>query len=74
MSDPSLAPGASRQAAPAPVVGEDVPQLEIAATEAPVAPERDSRGVSYIFNLIGLYLSFFMALLVIAWFGIFSEV
>lgn len=73
-SDPTFAPDAPRQAAPGPVMAEDVPQLEVAATEAPVAPERDARGVSYVFNLIALYASFATFLLIIAWFGIFSEV
>lgn len=64
----------SEPAATGPVLNSNVPVADLAATEAPVAPERDARGVSYVFNLIGLYLTFFLSLLLMAWFGIFSEV
>lgn len=36
--------------------------------------EKDRKGVSYIMNLIAMYGLFFVFMLVIAWFGIFSEV
>ena len=36
--------------------------------------ERDSKGIGYIMNLIGMYGLFFFCMIVIAWFGIFSEV
>lgn len=41
--------------------------------EAPVATERDTRGVGYVMSLIGLYLTFFVFFVAVAWFGIFSE-
>ena len=72
--DPANSVNPSEQAAPTPVVGSDVPVIELANVEAPLAPERDSRGVSYVFNLVALYATFAVSLLIIAWFGIFSEV
>ena len=48
-------------------------QSEMSDIEAPTSVERDARGLSYIANLIALYLLFGISLLVIAWFGIFSE-
>lgn len=45
------------------------PELEITGSV-----ERDSKGISYIMNLIGMYGLFFFCMIVIAWFGIFSEV
>jgi hypothetical protein len=47
---------------------------EQVTTEAPVAAEQDYSGVKYIFNLVAMYLTFFISFAVIAWFGIFSEV
>jgi hypothetical protein len=47
---------------------------EQVTTEAPVAAEQDAGGVKYIFNLVAMYLTFFICFAVIAWFGIFSEV
>jgi hypothetical protein len=38
------------------------------------AVETDKKGVGYIINLVALYLTFFISMIVIAWFGIFSEV
>jgi hypothetical protein len=72
--DPANAVNPDQQAASAPVVGRDVPVADLANVEVPVAPERDSRGVSYVFNLVALYAIFAVSLLIIAWFGIFSEV
>lgn len=75
MSDPAGAADPRNQAAIGTSLNADVPATDTMGTlESPVAPERDSRGVSYIFNLIGMYLVFFVSLAIIAWFGIFSEV
>lgn len=41
--------------------------------EAPVASEKDARGLAYVFNLIALYLTFFIFFVAVAWFGIFSD-
>ena len=45
------------------------PELEITGSV-----EKDSKGISYVMNLIGMYGLFFLCMIVIAWFGIFSEV
>lgn len=45
------------------------PELEVTTSV-----ERDSKGIGYIMNLIGMYGLFFLCMIVIAWFGIFSEV
>ena len=45
------------------------PELEITDSV-----EKDSKGIGYIMNLIGMYGLFFLCMIVIAWFGIFSEV
>jgi hypothetical protein len=42
--------------------------------ESTDALEKDSKGVGYVINLIGVYALFFIFMIVIAWFGIFSEV
>lgn len=36
--------------------------------------ETDKKGIGYIISLAALYLTFFISMNVIAWFGIFSEV
>ncbi len=43
-------------------------------TEMVESRERDTKGVSYIMNLVAVYAIFFISMIVIAWFGIFSEV
>ncbi len=43
-------------------------------TESVESTERDTKGVSYILNLVAVYAIFFISMIVIAWFGIFSEV
>lgn len=43
-------------------------------TEGVETQEKDEKGVSYIMNLVGLYLLFAICMVVVAWFGIFSEV
>ncbi len=43
-------------------------------TEMVESKERDTKGVSYIMNLVAVYGIFFIAMIIIAWFGIFSEV
>ena len=46
-------------------------------TESNVQPEsvdKDKKGTGYIVQLIGVYLLFFVSMVIIAWFGIFSEV
>jgi hypothetical protein len=43
-------------------------------TEGLETQEKDEKGVSYIMNLVGLYLLFAICMITIAWFGIFSEV
>jgi hypothetical protein len=43
-------------------------------TEMVESKERDTKGVSYIMNLVAVYAIFFISMIVIAWFGIFSEV
>jgi hypothetical protein len=43
-------------------------------TEAVESKERDTKGVSYIMNLVAVYAIFFVSMIIIAWFGIFSEV
>lgn len=43
-------------------------------TEAVESTERDTKGVSYIMNLVAVYAIFFISMIIIAWFGIFSEV
>ena len=45
------------------------PELEVTTSV-----EKDSKGIGYIMNLIGMYGLFFFCMIVIAWFGIFSEV
>ena len=45
------------------------PELEVTASV-----EKDAKGISYVMNLIGMYGLFFFCMIVIAWFGIFSEV
>lgn len=45
------------------------PELEVTTSV-----EKDSKGIAYIMNLIGMYGLFFLCMIVIAWFGIFSEV
>jgi len=45
------------------------PELEVTGSV-----EKDSKGIGYIMNLIGMYGLFFVCMIVIAWFGIFSEV
>ena len=45
------------------------PELEVTTSV-----EKDSKGIGYITNLIGMYGLFFLCMIVIAWFGIFSEV
>ena len=47
------------------------------ATETNVQPDnvdKDKKGTGYIVQLIGVYLLFFVSMVIIAWFGIFSEV
>jgi hypothetical protein len=51
------------------LVTEARPELE--STEA---VEKDSKGVGYIINLVAVYGLFFIFMIAIAWFGIFSEV
>lgn len=43
-------------------------------TETLESEERDTRGVGYIMNLVAVYAVFFISMIIIAWFGIFSEV
>jgi hypothetical protein len=38
------------------------------------AVEKDKKGIGYIISLAALYLTFFISMIIIAWFGIFSEV
>jgi hypothetical protein len=38
------------------------------------APEKDEKGVMYVINMIGMYALFVISMIIIAWFGIFSEV
>ncbi len=45
-----------------------------AETEGLSSLERDEKGVGYIMNLVGMYLLFAICMIIIAWFGIFSEV
>ncbi len=42
--------------------------------EQVAAPEKDEKGVMYVINMIGMYALFVISMIVIAWFGIFSEV
>jgi hypothetical protein len=56
---------ASNRPEPAPGVPE---------TEEVESTERDSKGIRYIMNLVALYTIFFLSMVIIAWFGIFSEV
>jgi hypothetical protein len=48
---------------------ENRPELEVTNSV-----ERDAKGISYIMNLVAMYGLFFICMIVIAWFGIFSEV
>lgn len=50
------------------------PQTPSPETEMVESKERDTKGVSYIMNLVAVYAIFFISMIVIAWFGIFSEV
>jgi hypothetical protein len=43
-------------------------------TEQVVAPEKDEKGVVYVINMIGMFLLFGISMIIIAWFGLFSEV
>jgi hypothetical protein len=43
-------------------------------TEGVETQEKDEKGISYVMNLVGLYLLFAICMVAIAWFGIFSEV
>jgi hypothetical protein len=43
-------------------------------TEGVETLEKDEKGISYVMNLVGLYLLFAICMVAIAWFGIFSEV
>jgi hypothetical protein len=43
-------------------------------TEGLETQEKDEKGISYVMNLVGLYLLFAICMVAIAWFGIFSEV
>ena len=45
------------------------PELEVTSSV-----EKDSKGIGYIMNLVAMYGLFFICMVVIAWFGIFSEV
>ncbi|NJK44362.1 MAG: hypothetical protein HC933_08835 [Pleurocapsa sp. SU_196_0] len=36
--------------------------------------EKDAKGVGFIINLVAMYALFFIFMIAIAWFGIFSEV
>ncbi len=38
------------------------------------AQDSDKKGVSYIWNLIAVYAVFGLCMIVVAWFGVFSEV
>jgi hypothetical protein len=49
----------------------DVVRVE---TEGVETQEKDEKGISYVMNLVGLYLLFAICMVAIAWFGIFSEV
>jgi hypothetical protein len=42
--------------------------------ESTDAVEKDAKGVGYIINLVAVYALFFIFMIAIAWFGIFSEV
>ncbi len=54
---------------------EKTPELDLPSNiEATVAEERDPKGVSYIFSLVGIYVVFAICMAVVAWFGVFSEV
>ena len=43
-------------------------------TEEVESTERDNKGIGYIMNLVAVYAIFFIGMVIIAWFGIFSEV
>jgi ABC-type Na+ efflux pump permease subunit len=42
--------------------------------EQVTAPEKDEKGVVYVVNMICMFLLFGISMIIIAWFGLFSEV